>query len=611
VRAACVVLLAPLAWLPALASSAPPACRAAPPVGDCTGSAVCETKSGSGAIVYACDGGAWRAREQRAVPGAATRQVATFATSGDGSSEHPWTGWEKAFDAIPATGGRIEFEKGFYAQAAPIKLPVELTDWLFVTGGPGVTITLSATAPRFLDPDLTADHQHVDKIWIEGFAIDAAGIGGKHHVVFGNYVGESGVGGFRRVNWSDIVVKDVHAFGLPVDRTTSTHRGAVYIVSVHQASAEPVRDAITNIDLEDIVVDGGNWGILVDGNGPKEADAVNVDIDNVWLVRCRHSTGARQSPSFPSSNFQIGEKARVGRVFVADCYGRFAGDTGLELNSTAFARVTNTVIEDAAVADFYYTNYNTPPREPSVLWDHCRAAITGTPSPGDGFGWKIINSYGSIPAGGRFKIVSSRYERSGTSESAASGAAVSTAGKISELSIESSEFSLAGAELSGLKFSPRVLEVNFASDLTFRLRDVTVRAKATRASGTEGLYAIVGQAAAAGKTLTLDWNNVTVSTDIAGPPVDYTVATASLYSLVPTALAGTISRYRVDSATGDAKACAINIDLAHQTIAGSLAIDRIDATRLPAQGVAVRFNHAQGNGEEKKVKLTRIKKAGP
>lgn len=557
-------------------------------------------------IVYACNSGFWMAGTGETRRPDGTRRVESYASGGDGSAAHPWTGWETAFASLPADGGRIEFAKGFYVQRTEVRLPVALRDWLFVVGN-GATIKLTAEAPRFLDPDLSADHQLVTKIWIEGFEIDAGGVGGHDHAIFGNYVGKNGVGGFRRVNWDRIVVKDVRAFNLTVDPKTVTHRGGIYIVSVHAGNAEPVRDSITNIYVENVRVEGGNWGILIDGNSPAGADSTNIDIDNVWLVGCWHSTLARHSASFPSSNFQIGEHARVGRVHVIDCYGQFSGDTGLELNSTAFAHVLRTTIEDSAVADFYYTNFNTPPREPQVVWEGCRATISGDPHPKNGFGWRIINSYGAVAAGGRFRIVDSGFARSGTTESAAAGAGVSTAGRIAELSVEASEFDLSGGELAGLDFSPRVLEVNFASDLTFRLHHVKIRTSATRASGSSGLSAIVTQAAVGGKTLTLDWDDVDVSTEVTGAPVDGSVATAILGSSVPNTLRGTISRYRIAEVGGDAKASGIAIDLAKQTVDGNLLLDEVDARNLPSLGSAVRFDHAGLSGEQSKITLKRVR----
>src|SRR5262245_45149172 len=80
-------------------------------------------------------------REIRAIADA--RRTETFATAGDGTSAHPWTGWETAFQSIPSSGGRVQFGEGVYKQTAQIKLPTGLTGWLAIVGGPGVTIHLT------------------------------------------------------------------------------------------------------------------------------------------------------------------------------------------------------------------------------------------------------------------------------------------------------------------------------------------------------------------------------------------------------------------------------------------------------------------------------------
>ncbi len=542
------------------------------------------------------------------IAASAVRHAESYATGGDGTSANPWTGWETAFASIPESGGRIHFARGSYTQNAPIKLPVGLTNWLAIVGGPDVTIKLTAAAPRFLDPDLSADHQSVRNIWIEGFAIDANGVGGKDHVIFGNYVNGSGVGGFRRVDWDRIVVKDVRAYDVPVDPTTASHRGGIAILSSQADDEEAVPDTITRVYIDNVRIEGGNWGILVDGGGAAGGHRANVRIDDVWLVRCWHSLLARQ-PRFASSNFQIGERARVGHAYVIDCYGQYSADTGLELNATAFAQVSGTVIEDANVADFYYVNYNAPESEAQVIFDRCEARITGPVQGGYGVGWWIKDVDPSLPPGGRFRIARSRFSRRGTDQGTGTGSGVTAEGRLSELSIAESQFELSGVELGGLPYGQRVIELGFDADVTFRLKNVEIHARARREKpGAGGLNAITTESRAEGKTLTLDWEDVAVSADVSGPPADYTVFTTTIVGNASSAVAGKIRGYRVDSVSGDPRARAINIDLAKQTIAGSLVIADVDARRLPAHGIAVQLNNPADPSEARKVSMRRIHK---
>ncbi|HEX4825559.1 MAG TPA: hypothetical protein VFV19_14750 [Candidatus Polarisedimenticolaceae bacterium] len=544
-------------------------------------------------------------REVAAV--ADVRRAERFAKAGDGTPTHPWTGWEAAFASVPASGARVLFGPGTYTQTAQVRVPTGLNGWLAVVGGPRVTIKLTAGAPRFLDPDLTADHQVVRHVWIEGFTIDAGHLGGKDHVIFGNYVDGGGIGGWRRVDWDAIVIKDVRAFDLLVDPTMSSHRGGVAILSSQAMPGEAVADTITRIYLEGVRIEGGNWGILVDGGIRTPDGSPNVDIDDVWLVRCWHSLLERQ-PRFFSSNFQVGEGARVGHVYVIDCYGQYAADTGLELNATASAYVSGTTIEDAAIANFYYVDYNTPRSEPLVVYERCVSRITGGVHAPYGFGWMIKDAHRSTLGGGRFRIVDSRFERSGTAQATETGAGVTAEGRLSELSIARSGFRLAGVDVGAGPASQRVLELDFQNDVTFALHDVTVEARGVRSAPAGGLSAITTQSSAAGKTLTLDWDDVHVSVEVAGPPVDYTIFTSTIYATAASAVRGTIRGYRIDRVDGDRHARGINVDLAHQTVAGSLAISGVDARALPADGTPVQLNNVSDPSQARKVSLRRIRK---
>jgi hypothetical protein len=122
-------------------------------------------------------------------------------------------------------------------------LQVDLTGWILVKGN-GATIRLTAAAPRFLTPNLTADHQTVRT---SGFRISTStrlNRPGKNSVIFGNYVDGKGYNGIRRVNWDQIVVKRVRAYGLAVDRTTKNHLGGLNMSAVHAGDAESVRTTI-------------------------------------------------------------------------------------------------------------------------------------------------------------------------------------------------------------------------------------------------------------------------------------------------------------------------------------------------------------------------------
>src|SRR6266542_4854492 len=91
---------------------------------------------------------------------------------------------------LPATGSLgadIAFGDGSFPWSTVPVLPSGITGGLRIRGSRGTKIVLSASAPRFLDPNRVVDYDIFLHLGIVDLLIDANNIGGKHHVVFGTY----------------------------------------------------------------------------------------------------------------------------------------------------------------------------------------------------------------------------------------------------------------------------------------------------------------------------------------------------------------------------------------------------------------------------------------
>jgi hypothetical protein len=534
-------------------------------------------------------------------PGAKTISVATFKTGGSGTPADPWTGWEAAFNGIGPEGASIVFAPGHYREDAAVTLPVNLLGWVLVRGH-GATVQLTAAAPRFLTPNVTADHQTVRNIRIQDLAIDATLARGKNHVIFGDYVNGSTLNGFRRVNWDQIVVKRVRAYGLTVDPTTKTHLGGINLSSVQAGDAESTANTSTNIYLEDVRIEGGNWGILVDGGGP--GVHTNIDIDNVWLVRCWHSLMSRPSSSFPSSNFQVGERGRVGHVFVIDSYGQFSADSGLELNNTAHGLVTGTTIEDSLIGGFYYVNYTVPGETPQVTWDRCRAAVTGSLGTSEhGSGWYIPVGAHGIPPGGDFVVSNSSYTRAASSF-AKGGAALSMTGAHGSLALTNDDFSWSNADLDA--GAARLVQLDPSDDFKLAIHGAKLTLSGTRDDPQHGLALIALTATTPWKALTLDVNDVQASASVVGTTVPGSIAGIAIAGSKADTITGSLSNSRFASSHGDTSAAGVTIDMAGLGVAGTLDLTALDGGALTAGGRTVRLVNPPPQPEQAKVRMSGV-----
>lgn len=244
------------------------------------------------------------------------------------------------------------------------------TGWQKVIGH-GARITLGSGAPRAFDFNRTADYDAFQYAWLEGFDVDCNNVGGEHHVILGTNIGGSSTPR-QRVNIQDVVIRDIHAYNIPVDATKTNHRLGIWLVSQHLGEGE-TQTVLQRIKIHDVRLDGGNQGITVAGT-ISSGHLANIFMDQIDIQRCWHSLLSVQASQFSAANFFVGSYGFGGSCHIADCYGRYSGDVGVEIDNMTDALVENVIIEDAHDA-FYCTNFNNPldPAAQEITWSNCTA----------------------------------------------------------------------------------------------------------------------------------------------------------------------------------------------------------------------------------------------
>lgn len=290
---------------------------------------------------------------------------------------------QSIIDRLGRTGGLIVLAPGTYIWQSVPAFPRDLPSWLKIVGENGATIRLTSSGPRAFDFKKMADYDTFRNIWIENILIDANSVGGHNHVVLGTDQGGSTQ---TRVSIEGIVLRNITTTNVLVDPTMENHRLNIYLVVKHPSPQEN-ETSIKSVWIENCDLRGGNQGIVIAGTGP-DVTGLNIFIDNIHLRNCRHSLLAPQSLFFYSANFHIGSRGFGGYAHIAECYGEYSADVGVEVNAVD-ALVENTVIRDVAGAAFYYTNYNNPKggAEQDIIFRNCIATKIDLPNTRSGMGF--------------------------------------------------------------------------------------------------------------------------------------------------------------------------------------------------------------------------------
>ena len=284
---------------------------------------------------------------------------------------------QTSIDAAGLSGGTVFFPKGDYYLDDPISLPPEITKTLLLSGY-GAIIHCSASAPRFLDCIPTADYQNFNNIAIEGFAVDGNGTTGSQHLVLGSNV--AGLTSGRRMNWENILVRDVYSYGVIADPTAIIHRTHYFICTSQLGAGEGTENHLRDITIQNVRMEGGNSGIQILGlvSGAM-TPGYNMTLDRIRVDGWYHDTGRTPDGVCSNSNVHVGQNASGGSVYIGHGYGKGSGDVGVEVNGIASILVEDVTIEDAVHA-FYHCNYEIPNGHQTASWRNCHVRVTS----GDG-----------------------------------------------------------------------------------------------------------------------------------------------------------------------------------------------------------------------------------
>jgi len=443
---------------------------------------------------------------------------------------------QSAIDALASTGGSILLSAGTYVWQSVPALPKDLPNWLKIVGQGTVTIQLTASGPRAFDFHRTADYDTFREISIENLIIDCNNVGGKHHVVLGTY--QDGYE-LRRIDIQDIIIRNVITRNVPVDPTGNNHRLNIHLMVYHPAPGER-QTSITNILIENCNFSGGNEGIAIGGAGPS-ATGLNIFIDNVNILNCSHSMLSAQASSFTSANFHIGSRGFGGYAHIANSYGEYSGDVGVEINAVN-ALVENTVIVDAALVAFYHTNYNQPQiaNEQQVTFRGCVARKINLGPNLAGLGFKAEANL--AVALGALVLDSCSFYSGLSSFRQGEAIAVKPSSGMAGLSVKQFRAVVEGVN-KNTAGSDRVtliyLQVT-GGTVPASLKDIDLLIRGSRASGA-GSLSVVGIDLEGSATIDVD--NVSVDFDVAGTS-NYAMRAIQLGE-TPSTLSGTISRLKV------------------------------------------------------------------
>jgi hypothetical protein len=489
---------------------------------------------------------------------------------------------QRAIDALSSTGGTITLRSGTYVWESVPALPKDLPNWLKIIGESGVIIKLTEKGARAFDFRKTADYDTFQYIWLEGFTIDCNNIGGKHHVVLGTYVSGTAT---SRINLQNIVIRQIKTVNVPVDATEVKHRVNVCLLVRHPATGE-TQTSIKDIWIEDCTFLGGNQGVVIGGqNGAAQATGYNIFLDRIFIHRCYHSLLNVQSTGFSSVNFHIGYSGFGGYAHVADCYGEYSGDVGVEIDNMN-ALVENCVMRDAYDVEYFHTNYNNllTPNEQLVTFKNCTARRISLANTSTSIGFKIRTSLstglGSVVMenckfyceGGKSGTFALDFEPTdGFQRFAVRGFKAN----IQSISVPSGDNSLIGITIVPSGGSARG---------SVSLREIDITMTGALSGGTVNIWPVYVSG-----VMDLEIDDLTLDVNVTGIP-DYTVSGLFIGPEAGSSIAGTIRNYRIKRITTDAHPRGIRVfGTDTLTIPGLLRIEDCDFSGLPVGGEPILF----------------------
>lgn len=401
-------------------------------------------------------------------------------------------------NALGAGGGTVGFKAGTYAWATIPALKPNTTGWVRLFAEPGATITLSTTAPRFLDFGRLAAGNTFNFIQIEGFTINAAALsatGSGHHMVIGTWQATSTLSG-QDVNFDHIVIRRIRTINVRTAADATAQHFNIWI-AIH-ATNNTTQYKLTNVLIEQCEFNGGNYGIGVYGTKQSGFTGADADIfqDNIVIRDIYHDTGTTP-PGFGSfAHVHVGSGAKGGTCWIERVTGKNSWDVGVEVDNfeTAYVNdcvftnyngfavaITNFVTVPNLKAQTYYLNNITGNWTASGVWSSDSSSLVAVVQSNNGAG--VPQTFGRVVAR-NLKVF-----RSGSSidTNGIEGDLVAVKGPMIEFLLDGGQYQATGLTHTTGAPSPTVIYTTPASKTRVTLRNVDIRMDGTFGVASSGV----------------------------------------------------------------------------------------------------------------------------
>lgn len=273
--------------------------------------------------------------------------------------------------AVDATGGDGVVQLGpgtfLWSSGGPLDLPTD-ADGLTIRGsGRGVTtVQLSSSASSLALFNRSADNDTFQNITIEDLTIDANSVTG--NALIGT---EFGATAGQRINIDNIRISRIETVNVNIAQPN------ILLMSTHPTNDEGTQNTITDILVEDCILNGGYAGVAIMGSTGASATSVNIFIDNVTVRNVLHDCGSTPVASANGAGVQIGSIGFGGKWLLENVHVANSPDVGFELDCPQNCTLKDCTSFDQWGAGFLSKNFHASPDPDSqvILYDNCGVII--------------------------------------------------------------------------------------------------------------------------------------------------------------------------------------------------------------------------------------------
>lgn len=297
--------------------------------------------------------------------------VKDFGAVGDGVTDDT-----AAFQKAVNSGKPIIDFGGTYRLNTPVFVPKNLpsNSWfVFIGAGRGTKLILGpGNSTAFSQPSVSPG-DFVRNISLSSFDVDSSlALGVDGAAILGGRV--NGSEATMGLNWENIYVSDVQAYGIETDNTNTKFRQSIHISSQFSSVAD-TPTVIKNIRISDVRAHGGKNGIFIGAGVPGSNDAPCF-MDEVHIANFEHDT-LDPNATYPAAGIQLGQGAYGGRVRIKNAVIKNGGDVAIELNAWMDAVVEDVVYENCGTGLWSYNYHRLADyKKQRVVWRNCTARNT-------------------------------------------------------------------------------------------------------------------------------------------------------------------------------------------------------------------------------------------